>query len=118
MKVVAIERSGQRLLECVELLPRASEALELVSLCHEHDSNRVLIESHTLPAEFFDLRTGLAGEILQKLVNYHVRLAGVFPSESDYNPRFRELLLEAKRGKSFRSFAAREDAEAWLAGGG
>lgn len=115
MKVELVERNGMRLLECVEPIARAAEALDLVSSCIEHRSRCVLVESRHLPPEFFDLRSGFAGEFVQKLVNYNVQLAGVFPSEEGYSERFREFLLEAKRGRAFRAFANRADAEAWLA---
>jgi hypothetical protein len=56
-----------------------------------------------------------AGEFLQKLQNYRMRAAGVFPADREYGERFSEFLSEAKRGGSFRAFAIRMDAEAWLA---
>lgn len=115
MRVESFEKDGARILECVEPIARAAEALDLVSTCFEQRSQRVLIESRNLPAEFFDLRSGFAGEFVQKLVNYSIRLAAVFPSEAGYGQRFREFLLEAKRGRDFRAFSDRAGAEAWLA---
>lgn len=35
----------------------------------------IVVYEHNLPSVFFDLKTGLAGEILQKCTNYRVRLA-------------------------------------------
>lgn len=116
MRLRKVERGGVRFVECVEPIAAASEVLELVAGCIEHDARGVLVESPMLPPEFFDLRTGFAGEFLQKLVNYGVRLAAVFPNEAAYGERFREFLVEAKRGRAFRAFAERSDAEAWLCG--
>ena len=117
MKVVPFERNGVRIVECLEVGGGASEALELISGCMEHGAELALVEARHLPPEFFELRSGFAGELLQKLANYGVRLAGVFPTEAGYAERFREFLLEAKRGRAFRAFGARADAEAWLAAG-
>ncbi len=116
MQLRKVERGGVRFVECVEPIAQVSEVLELVAGCIEHDATGVLIESRMLPPEFFDLRSGFAGEFLQKLVNYGLRLAAVFPNEAAYGERFREFLVEAKRGRSFRSFSERADAEAWLRG--
>jgi Domain of unknown function (DUF4180) len=107
------ERGGVRFLECTGPLG-PGEATALVGACLEREARGVLLESHHLPPAFFDLRTGFAGELLQKLQNYGLRLAGVFPSEDEYGERVRELLREARRGRGFRAFSARDDAEAWL----
>src|SRR6187549_3674319 len=39
------------------------------------ESGGLLIDESQLGPDFFDLRTGLAGEVLQKFTNYRVRLA-------------------------------------------
>jgi Domain of unknown function (DUF4180) len=88
--------------------------MDLVAACFEHDAERVLLESHVLPAAFFDLSSGFAGEFLQKFSNYRIRLGAVFPSKDGYSERFREFLLEARRGRGFRVFSSRPEAEAWL----
>jgi hypothetical protein len=115
MQLKIVDQQGRRIAICVEPITRVEDALGLVAACMEHDSERLLLESDRLPAAFFDLRSGFAGEFLQKFVNYQIRLAGVFPSEDGYSERFREFLLEARRGRGFRVFAARAEAEAWLA---
>jgi hypothetical protein len=115
MKVELIEKDGVRILECAEPIARVEDALDVVSASYEHRAHGLLVESRNLPPAFFDLRSGFAGEVVQKLVNYQIRLAGVFASEEGYTERFREFLREARRGSHFRVFADRSDAEAWLA---
>ena len=44
-----------------------------------------------LAREFFDLHTGLAGELFQKFTNYHLRVAIVLPEPRIYGERFSEL---------------------------
>ena len=118
MKLITHEMHGARFIECVDSITRIEDALDLVSACMEHDAGSVLLESHTLPAAFFELGSGFAGEFLQKFSNYRVRLAAVFPLEDGYSDRFREFLSEARRGRGFRVFPARADAEIWLASEG
>jgi hypothetical protein len=99
--------------ECGGPIRRPADVLEWVAT----GAHALLVEAHHLPPEFFDLKTGFAGELLQKLENYGIRVAGVFPTEDGYTERFREFLSEARRrGSTFRAFAARADAERWLAG--
>lgn len=113
MQVTIVEKDGRRIFECAGRINRPADVLDLVSA----GTNEVLVEARHLPPEFFDLRTGFAGELLQKLENYHLRVAAVFPSDEGYTERFREFLREARqRGRTFRVFAARDEAERWLAG--
>ncbi len=55
--------------------------------------DRVIIHAKHITPGFFDLRTGMAGEVLQKFSNYRVRLAIV----GDLTPYM---------GNSLRSFIA------------
>jgi hypothetical protein len=107
---------GVRVVEWLDPITGTGDALALVAACFEHDARAVLLEDHVLPPAFFELRTGFAGEFLQKLENYQIRLAAVFPSERAYAERFREFLAEARNGRRFRSFERRAEAESWLAG--
>jgi hypothetical protein len=53
-----------------------------------------------LGAEFFQLRSGLAGEVLQKAVNYGFKLAiiGDIASHVAASTAFRDLVVEVARG--------------------
>jgi len=115
LKSAVLEQAGVRIVEWLDPIDRVDDALNLVSACFESDARRLLLDSSHLPAAFFDLRTRFAGEFLQKLENYQIRLAGLFPHDHAYGERFTEFLSEARRGRRFRAFFARADAEAWLA---
>jgi Domain of unknown function (DUF4180) len=82
--------------------------------CIEHGARGLLLDRAALPASFFDLSTGVAGELVQKLVNYGIHMAAVVPDLSAHSPRFQEFVREANKGRQFRFFATREEAVAWL----
>lgn len=90
------------------------DALDLVALCGQHDTSRLLIHAEALSEEFFRLRTGVAGAILQKFVNYSVRAAVILPDTAAMRGKFREMAAEAGRGSQFRIFGSRQEAEGWL----
>jgi hypothetical protein len=117
MRVNVIDGDGERIVECAEPIERAADALDLIGACHEHDAARVLVDAALLPPAFFELRSGFAGELLQKLQNYGVRIAIVFPADAvaAHGARFGEFLAEAKTGRGFRAFTDRAAAERWLA---
>ena len=96
-------------------IAKVDDALRLVEASYERQVRAFLIESSLLPAEFFDLRTRFAGEFVQKLVNYGLRVAAVFPPDAGQSERFREFVGELRGGHAFRTFETRAEAETWLA---
>ncbi|WP_428263940.1 DUF4180 domain-containing protein [Haliangium sp.] len=76
----------------------------------------IILAEQDFAPEFFDLRSGLAGEFFQKLVNYRVRAAIVLPDPSAHGDRFRELAYEHQTHPVIRFVRSREEANAWLCG--
>ena len=75
----------------------------------------LMLDENHLGADFFDLRTGLAGEVLQKFTNYRARLAIVVADASAYGGRFRELVHEHRMHATVRFFSSGQLARQWLA---
>lgn len=74
----------------------------------------VIFTEDDLAREFFDLRSGLAGELFQKCMNYRVRLAIVLPDPEAYGERISELAYEHKSHNMIRFVPSKDEAEAWL----
>lgn len=51
------------------------DALELMMNCYYQGHEGIMLFEHNLPPAFFDLKTGIAGEILQKFSTYNMKLA-------------------------------------------
>jgi hypothetical protein len=90
------------------------EILELISDCMENNTERIMLKPEVLTEDFFRLRTGLAGELLQKLCNYHIKAAIILPERSNNLGKFTELMLELNRGNALRVCNTIEEAEVWL----
>lgn len=88
--------------------------LDCISICMENDIYKVILHSNVLSEDFFNLRTGLAGITLQKFINYHVKAALIIEDEEKLNERFKEMILEANKGKDFRTFKNIADAKTWI----
>ncbi len=58
-------------------IARESDALDLIGETYGQDVAWVGIPLERLSPDFFHLRTGVAGAFLQKLTNYHLRVAFV-----------------------------------------
>ncbi|MFN8510788.1 MAG: DUF4180 domain-containing protein [Deinococcaceae bacterium] len=91
-----------------------STVLRMIELCFESGTQGVLIPSHLLSDDFFQLKTGVAGAMLQKLSQYRIRVAVVCSTLSEHNERFCEMVRESNRGNAFRVFETQQEAEAWL----
>lgn len=92
------------------------DALDLVALCGENETDKLLLDGDCLDPAFFDLKSGLAGEVLLKLSNYRIRAALIMPQERVVTGRFAEFVLETNRGDQFRVYDQYEDAAKWLVG--
>ncbi|MED1876942.1 DUF4180 domain-containing protein, partial [Brevibacillus borstelensis] len=67
---VAIVSSSEIVIEDVQ------SALDLIATVHyETGCDRIILNKSLVSESFFDLKTRLAGEILQKFINYRVKLA-------------------------------------------
>jgi hypothetical protein len=79
-------------------------------------SEGLILTEDELSEEFFDLRTGLAGELFQKFINYRLRLAIVLADPEASGKRFSELSREHRSHSLVRFFRSKDQAEVWLCG--
>lgn len=79
-----------------------------------YGADGVLLLEADLSSAFFDLHSGIAGELFQKCTNYRLRLALVIPEPAAHGERFTELAREHVRHTLIRFFAVRSDALEWL----
>lgn len=77
-------------------------------------SNALLLTENELSPEFFDLKTGIAGEAFQKFTNYRIYVGIVIKSFDDYGKRFGELASEHQKHNLIRFFTSVDQAKLWL----
>ena len=99
------EISGQRIVLCARdgpVLSKPQDASDLISLAREHSASAIALPMQRLDPAFFQLRTGLAGEFLQKFVNYRVRLVllGDLSELAAQSTALRDLIRESNRGST------------------
>lgn len=92
-------------------IAREADVNDLLAAAWENDVTWVAVRTDVLHDDFFRLDTGLAGAILQKLVNYGVRLAVIGDIEPwlARSEAFSAFVREANRGRT-TSFVATIDA--------
>jgi hypothetical protein len=78
------------------------KAVQLIAQAHyEHDATWVAVEADRLGDEFFELRTGRAGAIAQKFVDYRLGLAvvGDISEKLAASKSLTEWVRESNRGR-------------------
>ena len=77
---------------------------------YETGAERIALDKKLVCEDFFILSTGVAGEVLQKYINYHVKLA-VYGDYSRYTSKpLHDFLYESNQGKDFFFVDTKEEA--------
>lgn len=87
-------------LQAAGLLVRdGEEGAELVGNLYYAGIECVVIYANQLHADFFDLKTGLAGEVLQKFTNYRLRVAIVGDFRNYSSQSLQDFIYESNKGR-------------------
>ena len=94
-----------------------SSALDLMTrVKYETGAARIAIDKSLVCEDFFILSTGLAGEVLQKFINYHVK-AAFYGDYTRYTSKpLRDFIYESNSGHDFFFVSTREEAIETLGG--
>lgn len=94
----------------------AASALELaMSAKYETGADRLAIDKRVVAEDFFILSTGMAGEILQKFINYHVK-AAIWGDYARYTSKpLKDFIYESNKGRDFFFVETKEEAVRKLA---
>jgi hypothetical protein len=94
------------------IVATAGDFLTVMFETRRLEADRAAIHAENIHPDFFNLRTGLAGELLQKLVNYHLKLAvvGDISAHLEKSEALKALVRESNRGRDVRFVAMVEDA--------
>lgn len=102
-------------LTSAEKIEDAQSALDLImSLQYETRCNKMILDQACFADLFFDLRSGLAGDILQKFVNYHIHVAIVGDYSGYTSQSLKDFIYESNRGKHVYFAASVQEAVAKL----
>jgi hypothetical protein len=118
MKLTLVDEAGVTFVEGVPeeaFLDHAQDIDRLIEVCFSERIRAALLYASNLTPTFFDLSSGDAGKILQKVRTYRIRLAVVYvPGRVVLSSRFSELVVDERRGSDFGLFESRDAALDWL----
>jgi len=102
-----------KLFECAEPLLIASErdATDVIATAFAHRPDWIVIPLGLLAPQFLDLKSGLAGAVLQKFVTYHFRVAvvGDTAKQVGASAALGDFIREANRGNQIWFCSTREE---------
>ena len=119
MNLTGIEENGVLcvLVESGEpVITDAQSAIDLLmSAQYDVGSKDIVIPKQLIAEDFFVLSTGLAGEVLQKYVNYGGRTA-IYGDYSHYTSKpLKDFMYESNKGRDFFFISTRDEAVAAFA---
>ncbi|MEY8353415.1 DUF4180 domain-containing protein [Lachnospiraceae bacterium 54-53] len=84
----------------------------LVTVSFEYECEAIIINKSSITEEFFDLSTRLAGEIVQKYVNYGMRLAIIGDFSNYKSKALHDFIYECNHGRNL--YFVKDENEALL----
>lgn len=115
---VVHEHGGQRTAEVAAdgiVVRSAADMLDMVgSVIWNDTADAIAVHEKNITPEFFDLSTGIAGDILQKCSNYQFRLAIMGDFDAYPSTSLQAFIRECNRGKHVLFVGSVRDAlEMW-----
>lgn len=103
MNITAVKQNGAEiaLVRSNEILiTDVQSALDLMmTVNYEVGCNRIVIDKSAVCEEFFDLKTRLAGEILQKFINYQTKIAIIGDFSAYSSKSLKDFIYESNHGR-------------------
>ncbi|MEN0095396.1 MAG: DUF4180 domain-containing protein [Pedobacter sp.] len=79
------------------LIANVADGTDLVGNAYYRGFDKVILHLQNIDGAFFDLKTGIAGEILQKFSNYRLGLAIIGDFSKFESKSFRDFMLESNK---------------------
>ncbi len=81
------------------IIQTAQDSLDLMGNLYYQNFGSVIIYEKNITPDFFDLKTGIAGEILQKFSNYRVRLAIIGDFDKYQSKSLKDFISESNKSR-------------------
>jgi len=105
MNVQISEKDGSKvaIIESSDILiNNTQDALDLMAtINHLYGCHKMVIGESSITNSFFDLKTGIAGDILQKYTNYNMKIAIVGNFEIYNSNSLKDFIFESNKGRQF-----------------
>jgi len=101
MEILIHEEAGKKIAQIFSdsvILNNEQDALNLMADPRLCGAKRLIIEQKNITPDFFELRTRVAGDVLQKFVNYYFKVAIVGDFDNIESKVLKAFVFESNRG--------------------
>lgn len=92
------------------IIQSAQDGLDLMGNVYYQGFDKVILYEKNITPEFFDLKTKIAGEILQKFSNYRIGLAIVGDFDKYESKSLKDFIFESNKAKHVNFLKSLENA--------
>ncbi|MES2487320.1 MAG: DUF4180 domain-containing protein [Bacteroidota bacterium] len=113
MQIITHKQAAAAIAEVVSdkiVINTIDDGKDLVGNLYFQGFDGAIIHQDAITPGFFDLKTGIAGEILQKFSNYKIRLAIVGSFEHYQSKSLSAFIFECNNGRQVNFVASRDQA--------
>lgn len=100
MRMIEIGNERAALVDRWARVPDAQELLDAMATAGYSGCSGMILYAESVGEAFFDLKTGIAGEMLQKFSNYKMRLAIIGDFEKVQSRSLQDFIRESNAGKT------------------
>ncbi len=93
------------------IIHETQDALDLMAEASYLNSHKIIIKEDQVTPAFFDLKTGIAGEILQKFSTYNVQLAVIGDFSKYTSKSLRDFMFESNKYGQINFVSSFEEAK-------
>ena len=101
MDIILHETAAGKIAEIISdeiIIKDTDDALDLMAESRYLDAGKMIIRENQITPSFFDLKTRLAGDILQKFSNYRMQLALIGNFSKYKSKSFQDFIRECNKG--------------------
>ena len=92
------------------IINKVEDGLDLLGNLYYQGFDKIILHQKNITPDFFDLKNGMAGEILQKFSNYRVRLIIVGDFSQVSSKSLQDFIFESNKGRQVNFLASVEEA--------
>ncbi len=100
MKIESHTVNNTKIAEVVSdtyVIKTSEDGIDLLGSLYYQDFEKIIVREKNITPDFFNLKNGMAGEILQKFSNYRVRLAIVGDFTPYSNKSIKDFIYESNK---------------------
>lgn len=93
------------------LIRNAEDGLQILVDLYYQDFDKIILFEENITPIFFDLKTGVAGEILQKFSNFRMQLIIIGDFNKYPGKSFRDFIFECNKGSLINFLSSVDEAK-------